>query len=59
MRQPIRQLKELMYFIRTFTLPLRRKEEILTKSSLPCENSDKFAPKCKFVASNNETILTY
>ena len=49
----------MMYFSRTFTLFLRRKETILTKSSLLCENSVKFAPKYKSLASNNEAILTY
>ena len=48
-----------MYFSRTFTLLLRRKETILTKSSLLCESSDKFAHKCKSLPSNNEAILTY
>ena len=48
-----------MYFTYTFTWLLRRKEVILTQSSLPCESSDKFAPNFKIVASNNEVIVTY
>ena len=48
-----------MYFSCTFTLLLRRKEAVLTQFSLLCESSDKFTPKCRFLASNNETILTY
>ena len=47
-----------MYFTYTFTWLLRRKEVILTQSSLPCESSDKFAPNFKIVASNNEVIVT-
>ena len=48
-----------MYFSRTFTFLLRCKETILTKSSLLCERSVKFPPKCKFLALNNKAILTY
>ena len=51
-----------MYFSRTFRLFLRRRETILTKSSLLYESSVKFAPKCKsleFLAWNNEVILTW
>ena len=48
-----------MYFSRTFTLFLQRKQTILTKSSLLCESSIKFAFKCKSLPSNNEAILTY
>ena len=47
------RLGDMMYFSRTFTLLLRRKETILTKSSLI------FAPENKSFASNNEAILTY
>ena len=50
---------DMMYFSRTFTLLLRRKETILTKSSLLCESSLIFAPENKSFASNNEAILTY
>ena len=49
----------MVYFIRTFALLLPRKETIFTKSSRLCENSVKFALKCKSLASNNEAILTY
>ena len=64
--QVVLQLKELFlvfclggikYFSCTFTSLLRRKEAILTKSSLLSESSDKFALKCKLLASNNEAIL--
>ena len=48
-----------MYFTRTFTLFLQRKETVLTKSSLLCESSIKFTFKCKSLPSNNEAILTY
>ena len=47
----------MVYF--TFTLFLQWKEAILTKSSLLCENYDKFGPGCKFLASNNEATLIY
>ena len=53
------RLGDMMYFSRTFTLLLRRKETILTKSSLLCESSLIFAPENKSFASNNEAILTY
>ena len=53
------RLGDIMNFSCTFTSFLRRKEAILTLSSLPCESHDKFAPKSKFLASNNEAILTY
>ena len=49
----------MMYFSRTFALLLRRKEKILTQSSLLCESSVKFAPNSKSLASDNEVILTY
>ena len=45
-------------FSHTFTLLLRRKETVLTKSSLPCKSSLKFKT-CKSLASNNEATLTY
>ena len=48
-----------MYFSCTFTSILRRKEAILTQSSLLCESLDKFSTKCKFLASNNDAILSY
>ena len=47
-----------MYFSYTFTSLLQRKEAILTQSSLLYQSSDKFAPKCNFLASNNKAILT-
>ena len=50
---------DMMYFSRTFTLLLRRKETTLNNSSLLCERSVQFAPERKFVASNNEAILTF
>ena len=43
-----------MYFSPAFTLLLRRKETIITKPSLLCESSAKFAAKCNFLAMNNE-----
>ena len=48
-----------MYFSRTFTLLLGRKETIFTKSLLLCERSVNFASKCTSLASTNEAILTY
>ena len=48
-----------MYFSCNFTLLLRRKEAILTTSMLQCKSSNKFAPKGKYLASNNEVILTH
>ena len=53
------RLGYMMNFSRTFTVLLWRKEEILTKFSLLCKSSDKFVPKWKLLASNNEAILTY
>ena len=50
-------LGDIIYFRCTFTMLLQRKEAIL--SLLLCESLDKFAPKGKFLASNNEAILTY
>ena len=52
-------LGNIMYFSCTFTSLSRRKEEILTQSPLLCESFEKFPPKCKLLASNNEAILTY
>ena len=49
----------MMYFSRISARVLLRKEAILTKSTQPCESSNKFARKCKFLASNNEAILIY
>ena len=46
-------------FSRIFSWLLRRRKAILIKSSLLCKCSNKFAPKYKFFASNNEAILTY
>ena len=37
---------DIMYFSRTFTLLLRRRESIPTKSPPLCENSVKFPPRC-------------
>ena len=67
-RQLVLQLKKLflvsyerdfMYFSCTFTSLLRHKTAILTQSLLLCKSSDKFSPRCKFLASKNEAILTY
>ena len=52
-------LEDIMYFSCTFISLLRRKEAILTLSSLLCESPDKFTSKSKFLALNNESILTY
>ena len=52
-------LRDIMFFKRTIIWILWYKEAILTKSSQLNENSNKLAPKCKFLASNNEAILIY
>ena len=39
------RLGDMIYFIRTFTLLLRRMESVLTRSSLLRKSSVKFAPK--------------
>ena len=51
-------LGDIMYFTYSFTSFLRRKEGILTQKVLLCERFDNFAPKCTFLASNIEAILT-
>ena len=65
--QSILQLKEFFLslpirrcdvFYSYLYIALRRKEAILTQSSLLCESSDKFAPKREHLSSNNEAILT-
>ena len=43
----------------TLTWLGQRIQAILTKFSLLCESSNKFAPKWKALASNNEAIMTY
>ena len=43
----------------TFTVLLRCKDTILTKSSLFCQSFVKFTQKCKSLASNCEPIPTY
>ena len=48
-----------MYFSCTFASLLRRKEAVLSQSSLLRESYDKFAPKCKFLTSSSEAILIY
>ena len=47
-----------MSFSYTFASFLQSKKAILTKFLIICQNPDKFQPKCKFLASNNEAILT-
>ena len=46
-------LGDIIHFSCIFTWPLKCKEQFLTKSSLLCENTD------KFFSSNNEALLTY
>ena len=48
-----------MYFSWIFTSLLWHKEAILTQLLSICENSDKFAPTCKFLTSNDKATLTY
>ena len=43
--------RDIMYFSRTFALPLQCKETVLTISSLLCESSVNYAPKCESLAS--------
>ena len=52
-------LGDIMYFRRTFTCFFWRKKAIFTKLLIPCESSNKFPHKCKFLSLNNESILTY
>ena len=52
-------LGDIMYFSCTFISLLWYKEAIFTLFPLLCESPDKFTSKSKFLASNNESILTY